>query len=64
MEKTDVEGVYKREEGVFVNRSHDKLEAYRRQKQYMRDMKEQSKRIDDMESKMDRILELLGDKND
>lgn len=63
MEKTDVEGVYKREEGVFVNRSNDKLKAYRRQKQHMREMKQQSERIDRMEEKMDLILELLGEKN-
>lgn len=63
MEKTDVEGVYKREDGVFVNRSNDKLKAYRRQKQHMREMKQQSERIDRMEEKMDLILELLGEKN-
>lgn len=59
MKPTDVSGIYKREDGVFVNRDDEKLEAYKKQKQYMREMKEKADKVDRLEESMNEMKQSL-----
>lgn len=43
MEKTEIQGIYKKSEGIFINKDTDSLQAYRKRKL-------REKRIDEIQN--------------
>jgi len=58
-QKTDIPGIYKEEEGVFLNKDESALSAYKKRKRKFREMDEMKEEIKDMKSDIAEIKDLL-----
>lgn len=64
MQKTDIEDIYKKEEGVFVNTSLDKLTAYKIRRQKQRELDESKKKVDEMDKRIDHLQSSIDELKD
>jgi hypothetical protein len=59
MEKTEVKGIYKTREGVFINTDNSGLVAYKKRKEQQEKIKNLERDVVDMKSDLKEIKELL-----
>lgn len=59
MEKTEVKGVYKKSEGVFINTDNSALIAYKKRKEQANKLIELEKDVKGMKSDLEEIKDLL-----
>lgn len=59
MEKTEVNGIYKKSEGVFINTDNDALIAYKKRKLQAEKIKSLEQDVTEMKSDLKEIKELL-----
>jgi len=59
MEKTEVKGIYKKSEGVFINTDNDALRAYKKSKIQAQRLISLENDVADMKSDLQEIKELL-----
>lgn len=59
MEKTEVNGIYKKSEGVFINTDNDALIAYKKRKQQAEKLHILEQDVNEMKSDLKEIKDLL-----
>lgn len=63
MIKTEKEGIVKERDGILLNVDSDGLAAYKKRKQMNKVVGDLQKKVDAMEDKLDKILDLLSRNN-
>jgi len=59
MEKTEVKGIYKKSEGVFINTDNSALVAYKKRKEQANRLSELENDVKGMKSDLQEIKDLL-----
>jgi cell shape-determining protein MreC len=58
-QKTPYKGIYKAEEGVFINKDNQSLQAYKKQKKQMQEMAAYKQEVASLKTDIEEIKELL-----
>jgi len=59
MEKTDIPGIYKADEGILINKDNDALRAYKARKAKEKKMEVLEQNISELKSDLEEIKTLL-----